>query len=155
MTIARSSLLAAALAAALSGCCFGGTEGITSAPGDPGAIVAPTPTGSAPTGSGAAGAATPAGTLYVCHYVSGALCEETRSDSVAIAFLGLEETQGLCTGLGGTWSVGATCPRESLVGSCVYAGSGKTAYYYSTGDVPYTLDTARSGCVAPDEWHPG
>ena len=147
MTIDRSFAFAAAgLAATLSACCFSGSEGVTSTPADPGAVVAPTASG--PTAPSA-----PA-TLYVCNYAAGALCEETRSDSAAIKLIGLEETQGLCTTLGGTWSVASTCPREGLLGSCVYSGSGKTAYYYSTGDVPYTLDNARSGCVAPDEWRP-
>ncbi|UJR82378.1 hypothetical protein [Sandaracinus amylolyticus] len=56
--------------------------------------------------------------------------------------LGEDFARGLCTG---TYTSGGTCPTESRVGSCD-EGGGQIRRYYSTGGLPYTLETAQQDC---------
>jgi hypothetical protein len=69
--------------------------------------------------------------------------EETeRSDPMGLA-------KGLCDALKGVWTSGK-CPQENIVGVCVDKDESNT-YYYSDGDAPRDLDSAKSSCEILNE----
>jgi hypothetical protein len=121
-SIMSRTLFTLYLVSSLSGCCMGGTASAPSAPG-----AATTASG------GTTGACDVSSNLSSCRDLSGG------------AFvLGEQFQRDLCMG---TYTSGGACPAPARVGSCD-DGAGTITRYYSTGSIPYTLETARSECTA-------
>ena len=77
------------------------------------------------------------------------------SDNFEGAYMAGEDfLKGLCGMVEGDFKTDAPCPRENLVGGCD-DGLGTTNQYYSTGEMPFTAETAKADC-AEDEgtWVP-
>jgi hypothetical protein len=58
-------------------------------------------------------------------------------------------SKSLCSALKGVWSPGK-CPQDAVVGTCSDK-DGSTTYYYSDGDAPRDLDSAKSSCEILNE----
>jgi hypothetical protein len=113
------SILTLSLFVSLSGCCMGGTTEST---------------GSLST--------TPSGTTASCDSsVNVSSCRDLSGNAF---MLGEDFQRSLCLG---TYTASVACPAAARVGSCD-DGNGTVTRYYSTGNLPYTLEAAQSECMA-------
>jgi len=81
----------------------------------------------------------------------GASCDDSTSLSQcseytkgSMELLGEDFYKGMCELTSGKWSTGK-CPTENLTGTCD-DGAGGVTYYYSTGDLQYSAESAKSSC---------
>lgn len=118
------------LLGSMSGCCYAGSPDPAATPSF--ASTPSTATPSAPAAGGPTAACDNSVTVSSCRDLSGG----------AFA-LGEEFQRGLCMG---TYTSGGACPTAGRIGSCD-DGMGTITRYYSTGNLPYTADTARSECM--------
>jgi hypothetical protein len=117
------------LASSMSGCCYAGSPEPA-----PATSFAPS-TPSAPSAPAAGGPTAACDSL-----VTVTSCRDQSGGAFA---LGEEFQRGLCMG---TYTSGGACPAAARIGSCD-DGMGTITRYYGTGNLPYSLETARSECM--------